>query len=127
MNETLPVKSTNSFSVRIAPGEIKTLSGIVRRHNKDIDTSVTELTDTSLSGDLSLCPRVVSLKSSSATVRVPVRVCNLSARVVEIPPRSLLCSLSRIKVLDSWTPDSSVKKEQKSTTTSLEELGVKID
>ena len=127
VDETIPVKSTNNFSVRIAPGEIKILSGIVRKHNKDIDTAVTEHTDTSLSGDLTICPRVLSLKSSSSTVRVPVRVCNLSARVVEIPPRSLLCSLSIVKVVDSWTPDSSVKKEQKSTTTSLEELGVKID
>ena len=94
------------------------MSGIVRKHNKDIDTAVTEHTDTSLIGDLTICPRVVSLKPSSSTVRVPVRVCNLSARVVEIPPRSLLCLLSSVKVVDSWTSYSSVKKEQKSTTTS---------
>ena len=35
--------------------------------------------------------------------------------------------IKQFKVVDSWTPDSSVKKEQKSTTTSLAELGVKID
>ena len=127
VDETIPVKTTNNFSVRIAPGEIKTLSGLVRKHNRNIDTALTEHTDTSLSGDLTICPRVVSLKSSSSTVRVPVRVCNLSARVVEIPPRSLLCSLSSVKVVDSWTPDSAKKQEQKSNTTTVEDLGVKVD
>ena len=57
----------------------------MRKHNKDIDTAVTEHTDTSLFGDLTICPRFDSFKSSNSTVRVPVRVCNLSARVVEIP------------------------------------------
>ena len=96
VDDTLPVKSTNNFSVRIAHGEIKTLSGIVRKKDKDIDTAVTEHIDTSLSADLTICPRIVSLKSASSTVRVPVRVCNLSARVVETPPKSLLCSLSSV-------------------------------
>ena len=127
VDDTLPVKSTNNFSVQIAPGEIKTLSGIVRKKDKDIDTAVTEHIDTSLSADLTICPRVVSLKSASSTVRVPVRVCNLSARVVEIPPKSLLYSLSSVKVVDSWTPDSAKNQEQKSATTTVEELGVKID
>ena len=90
-------------------------------------TAVTEHIDSSLSGDLTICPRVVSLKSSGAAARVPVRVCNLSARVVEIPPKSLLCSLNSVSVVDSWTPDSSQKQEQNSTSSSLEDLGIKID
>ena len=124
-DDTLPVKTTNNYNIRIGPGEIKTLSGLVR-NNKDFQTAVTEHVDCSLSGDLTICPRLVSLKSGS-TVRVPVRVCNLSARLIEIPPRSLLCSLSSVDVMDSWTPDSSQKKPEPKTSNSLDELGVKID
>ena len=51
---------------------------------------------------------------------------NLSTWVVEIPPRSLLCSINGVDVVDSWTPDSSVKK-QKPKVTTLDDLGVKIE
>ena len=64
---------------------------------------------------------------SGSTVRVPVRVCNLSARLIEIPPRSLLCSLSSVNVMDSWTPDSSQKEPEPKTSNNRNELGVKID
>ena len=86
---------------------------------------MTEHINNSLSGDLTICPRVVSLKSPGTTVRVPVRVCNLSAHAIEIPPRSLLCSLNEVSVVDSWTPDLSQKQETKSSTS--EDLGVQID
>ena len=73
-----------------------------------------------LSGDLTICPRAVSLKSSGATVRLPVRV-------IEISPKSVLCSLTGVNVVDSLTPDLSQMEETKSTRTSLEDLGVTID
>ena len=44
------------------------------RKTKDFDTVVTEHIDSSLSGDLTICPRLVS----GTTIRVLVRVCNLS-------------------------------------------------
>ena len=90
-NYTLPVKNCNNYNIRVGPGEVKVLHVIVRRTGK-MDTAVTEHIDSSLSGDLTICPRVVSLKSPGTTVRIPVRVCNLSAHVIEIPPKSLLCS-----------------------------------
>ena len=77
--------------------------------------------DTSLPGDLTICPRVVSLKSQGTTVRVPVRVSNLSARAIEIPPKSLLWSLNSVSVVDSWTPASSQKSGNRSTDNPLEE------
>ena len=51
----------------------------------------------------------------------------MSARIIEIPPKSHLCSLNGLKVVDSWTPDSSQEQETKSKSTSFEDLGVKID
>lgn len=125
LDETIPVKTTNNFYIRIGPGEVKTLNGIVRKAG-DVHTAVTEHFDNSLSGDLTICPRVVSLKTPGTTSRIPVRVCNLSARTIEIPPRSLLCSLSKVSVVDSWTPDLSQKQEEKSTKMP-EKLDVQID
>ena len=99
-DDTLPVRTTNNFNIRVGPGEVKTLHGLVRK-TKDFDTAVTEHIDSSSSGDLTICPRLVSLKSPGMTVRVPVRVCNLSADVIEIPPKSLLCSLNSVSVVDT--------------------------
>ena len=123
-NEILPVKTTNNFSIKVAPGEVKTLSGFVI-NTKSFQTAVTEPIDTSLSAGLTICPRVVSLGSSGSTALIPVRVCNLSTQVIEIPPRSLLCSINGVDVVDSWTPDSSVKKQEPKVT-KLEDLGVKV-
>jgi len=124
--DKIPVRSTNRFSIRLGPNEMKTIHGIVRTTN-DPDTAVTEHIETGLAGSITICPRLVSLKSRGKTARIPVRVCNLSAHVVEIPPKSLICALSAAKVVDSWTPDSSQVSDNESKTTSLEELGVKID
>lgn len=105
VDDNIPVKTTN-HAIRLAPGEIKTVHGIARNVGQ-LHTAITEHVDTSLSGDMTVCPRVVQLKDTGATTRIPVRVCNLSARVIEIPPKSHLCSLNGVKVVDSWTPDSS--------------------
>ena len=122
----IPVRTTNNFNIRVNPGEVKTIHGLSRNVGQ-FDTAVTEHTDTSLSGDLTICPRVVHLKSNGTTSRIPVRVCNLSAHVIEIPPKSLLCTLSSVQVVDSWAPDPSKNQESKSTSSSIEELGVDID
>ena len=124
IDNAIPVKTTNNFSIRIGPGEMKTVNGLARK-SSDMTAAVTEHIDSSLSGDLTICPRVVSLKSPGTTVRVPVRVCNLSAHVIEIPPRSLLCSLSEVTVVDSWTPDLQQKQDVKPSAS--EHLDVKID
>ena len=72
---------------------------------------------------MTICPRVIAV--SSKTVKIPVRVCNLSAFAIEIPPRSLLCALTDVSVVDTWTPDLSQKKESK--TTASTDLDVDID
>ena len=108
----------------MGPGKVKTLNAIARK-TSEINAAVTEHANNSLSGDLTICPRVVLLKSPGTTVRVPVRVCNLSAHAIEILPRSLLCLLNEVSVTDFWTPDLSQKQETKSSTS--EELSVQID
>ena len=49
----------------------------------------------------------------------------MSAHAIEIPPRSILCSLHEVSVLDFWTPDLSLKQETKSSTS--EDLAVQMD
>ena len=60
-DDKIPVRTTNDYNLRVGPGEIKTLHGIVR-NTKDMHTAVTQHTDSSLSGDPTIYPRVVSLK-----------------------------------------------------------------
>ena len=56
------VKSTNTKHVFIQPQESVIISGLVRKgHNGDGFTAVTEQ-GTELSGCLTICPRVVSVK-----------------------------------------------------------------
>ena len=121
-DSAIPVKSTNNFAIRVGPGEMKTVNGIAR-HSGNLKAGLTEHINNSLSGDLTICPRVIAV--SSKTVKVPVRVCNLSACAIEIPPRSLLCALTDVSVVDTWTPDLSQKKESKSTAST--DLDVDID
>ena len=98
------------------------MNGIARQSG-NLKAGLTEHINNSLSCDLTICPRVVAVNST--TVKVPVRVCNLSACAVEIPPRSLLCALTDVSVVDTWTPDLSQKKETKSTEST--DLDVNID
>ena len=125
-DESTPVRTTCNYAIRIAPYEIKTIHGIARKTG-NFETAVTEHMNTSLSGDLNICPRIVSLKSPGKTVRVPVRVCNLSAHAINIPPKSLLCSLNSVSVVDSWTPASKQKSENVPTTSIIEDLGVAVE
>ena len=124
--DSIPVKTTNNYAIRIGPNEVRTIHGIARK-SSDFETVVTEHVESSLSGNLNICPRVFSLKSSGNTVRVPVRVCNLSARAIDIPPRSLLCTPNSVSVLEAWTPDPSQKSGNMSSVKTFEELGVSID
>ena len=126
VDDNIPVKTTNNYGIRLAPGEIKALHSIARKLGQ-LNTAITEHVDTSLSDDLTVCPCVVQLKDTGATTRIPLRVCNLSACIIEIRPKSHLCSLNGVKVVDSWTPDSSQEQETKPKSTSFEDLGVKIN
>ena len=121
VDEGIPVKTTCNYGIRIGPGEMKTLHGLARKTG-DTEAAVTEHTNGSLSGNLTICSRVVSLKGPGNTIRVPVRVCNLSAKVIEIPPKSVLCILKSVD--DTWTPEPA--QEQKSSTV-VEGLSDQID
>ena len=68
--------------------EYKTIMGFVL--NCKAQEAVIEPGDLGLSGSLSVCPRVVSIKENHNFTRIPVRICNISARAIKIEPRSQL-------------------------------------
>ncbi|KAH3834923.1 hypothetical protein DPMN_108256 [Dreissena polymorpha] len=80
------------------PLETKTIAGFVRKSDL-IEAAVTETGD--LHTAFSVCPREVSLKNHGKTARIPVRVCNLSAKTIKIESKSVLCNLEEVKVLRS--------------------------
>jgi len=84
----------------LQPMEIKTITGFVRK-SSEIDSAVTEDIDNSRPDKPTVCPRVVRLSNPGKTARIPVRVCNLSAKVVKIKARSPICSLQEISILRS--------------------------
>ena len=96
------VRSTNKTSFQIRPYETVTVSGFVRKQ-KESEAAVTEQSDKA-SSKIGVCPRVVRLNRQGKTARVPVKLYNMSAKVVTIAPRSVLCDLQEVKVLRSLIP-----------------------
>ena len=96
------VRSTNNHPLELQPFETITVSGQVRKH-RDIESVVTEATDTA-SSRIGVCPRVVTLSKPGKTARVPVRIFNMSASVLSIPPKSVLCQLQEVKVIRQCNP-----------------------
>ncbi|MCG8034916.1 MAG: hypothetical protein JAZ03_22460, partial [Candidatus Thiodiazotropha taylori] len=92
------VKST--VQVVLQPMEVRTVQGLVRK-GQNIDSVLTEQIEEGSTAHVKVCPRVVSLSNPGTTTRVPVKLFNMSARVVTIPPKAKLCSLEEVKVLRS--------------------------
>ena len=111
------VRSTNKMPIEIQPMETITISGLVRKQ-KNINSAVTEPTDRA-SSKLGVCPRVVALDKHGKNARVPVRVF-MSAKVLTLQPKSILCQLHEVKVLRSCTPETktnNVARTQQHTAT----------
>ncbi|MCW4290851.1 MAG: retropepsin-like domain-containing protein, partial [Candidatus Thiodiazotropha taylori] len=96
------VKSTNKAEIVIQPMETRTISGFVRKA-RNVEAAVTEHTE-GASSRLGVCPRVVSLEKGGNYQRVPVRVFNMSAKVMKIKPNSSICELHDVKVIRTADP-----------------------
>ena len=91
------VKSTNKYNLKIQPNESITVSGYVRKIS-GVDTAVTEATQ-GASSRIGVCPRVIKLDTPGTGQRIPVRLYNISAKMIEIAPKSNLCELQEVNVL----------------------------
>ena len=92
------VKSTVKLTLQ--PMEVRTVTGFVRK-GQNVESAITEQIEGGSLPKVAVCPRVVKLDNPGKTSRVPVRLCNLSARVITIPPKANLCDLHEVKVLRS--------------------------
>ena len=118
VNNCLPVKSTNRFPIT----DVKYVKGV----GKNISAThqvITEQADNGEPGVL-VCPRlpVLSLRNTGKTKRVTVKVCNISASAVKIFPRTNICQVSQVQVVDFWNPRSLASMKKKPI---LTELGVR--
>lgn len=116
------VRSTNKTNIQIQPMETVTISGFIRK-GRDVETVVTEQTERA-SSKIGVCPRVVSLDKPGKNARIPVKIFNMSAKVLTLSPKSLLCQVLEVKVLHSWDPklekSNEVQAGQQTATTSDE-------
>ena len=83
------VRSNNKTSITLQPMEVRTVSGFVRKQ-KEAEYAITEQTENA-SSKIGVCPRVVAVNKAGMNARVPVKVLNMSAKILTIPPRALLC------------------------------------
>ena len=95
------MRSTNKKHIILKPNdETRTLVGLVR--DPHLGNAVTE--NTPLEDSFIVCLRLVSVKPNVKTARVPVKVYNISARPINIKPKSPLCELYEVKVIKNVDP-----------------------
>ena len=78
------VKYTNRNDIVIQPMETQTITGFVRKA-RNVEAAITKNTE-GASTKLGVCPRIVSLEEVGNYQRVPVRIFNMSAKVLTITP-----------------------------------------
>ena len=71
--------------------------------------------NTPLEDSFNVCPRLVSVKPNVKTARIPVRICNISARPITIKPKSQLCELHEEKGIENVSPFSTSFSQRAST------------
>ena len=77
--------------------------------------------------EFNVCPRVVSVKQNVQTARIPVRICNISARPIIIKPKTPLCDLHEVKVIKNVDPfEGSFSQNTSPSELSFEDIGVSL-
>lgn len=89
---------TSTQPITLKPMETRTVSGFVRKV-RNVDAAVTEPVEDSYSQKALVCPRLVELNDAGKTARIPVRICDISAKVRKIPAKSELSQLNEVKVV----------------------------
>ena len=92
------VKTTNKIILQ--PWEIRDITGFVRKV-RHCDSAITEATEVGHCPNVTTRPRIVALDNPGKTARVPVRVCNMTAKLITLPQKTSLCDLHELKVLRS--------------------------
>ena len=84
----------------LKPWEVKDVTGFVCK-SRNCELAITESTEAGHFPYVTASPRIVTLSNPGKTSRVPVRLCNMSAKIVTLPPWSNICELQEVKLLRS--------------------------
>ena len=121
-DHSVPVTSLNERAIVVKPFEARTILGKARSVG-NMTSGVTEAND---SISLNICPRVVKVNPSTSFSRIPVRICNITARPITIYPRASLCNLQEVEVIRSVDPMEGQGSKQHNHDKSLDDLGISI-
>ncbi|XP_053390373.1 uncharacterized protein LOC128553268 [Mercenaria mercenaria] len=111
---------TSTQPVTLKPMESRTISGFVRK-TRNVDAAVTEPIEDNFQQKSIVCPRVVQLTNSGKTARVPVRICNISAKILKLPARSEICQLNEVKVIRHADIGSNTSVSEKENESNISE------
>lgn len=105
-------KVTATKDITLHPMEIRTVTGFHRKKG-NIESAVTEQLESHSHSALA-CPRVIAVKTPGKNARIPVRICNITARPIKIKAKADLCQLQEVKVLREAPVLQQVKTANKS-------------
>ena len=92
------VKTTSNVCLK--PWEVKDVTGFVGK-SQNCESASTESTEAGHFPNVTASQRIVTLSNPGKTSKVPVRLCNMSAKIVTLPPKSNICELQEVKLLRS--------------------------
>ena len=120
------VKSSNKHSIMVEPYQTVTVKGISRNVPSTITEAITENMDSNKK--FMVCPQVTKLDNQGSCTNVQVKLCNMSAKCISIKPKSNLCTISGVSVVDNLAgDDSDVSTCKQVPCNPVEKLGVKVD
>ena len=120
------VKSTNKHVVEVKPYETVIVKGVARNIPSSVSNVITE--NISNNDKFMVCPQVVRVDPQTACTTLQVKLCNMSAKCITIKPKSDLCSLADVSVVDNFADeDLSDSSGNRVFYNQIEKLGVKVD
>ncbi|KAH3897224.1 hypothetical protein DPMN_021410 [Dreissena polymorpha] len=89
---------TATRPITLHPGESTTVTVFFRKP-RNVKAAVTEPVDDIHSHSAIICPRVVQIENPGRTARIPVRICNVTAKPIKIRAKQTLYKLEEVTVL----------------------------
>ena len=115
------VKTTTKKNITLEPYQSIVVNGVVKGVDKNVSTVVTESLENN--ANYAVCPRLITLSSSSSKPKVRVKICNISAKTITLKPNSTLCAVQEAKVVNALP---TLKGDNSDRVNPLD-LGVKVD
>ena len=115
-------KLCNKRKMKVGPYETANVSCLARGVNNNITKVVTENIDNS--GNFLVCPRVEKVQHGTCC-RISVRICNLTGKTLTLNPKSNICQITEVDVVDNFASEIGLSNSQDQS--QEDDLGVQID